>query len=120
MSRKDDQGRTLCTAETQAGKPCRGPAIKGAPVCKMHGGSLSVVKEAAHRRIIEGYLEPSALALVELIKDQATPPAVRLNAIRTVWEFAGEKPPTEITLSEIIPLLPRLIEEADALEAGDG
>jgi hypothetical protein len=85
----------------------------------MHGGGIPEVKEAAHRRIIEGYLEPSALALVELVKDTDTPPAVRLNAIRTVWEFSGEKPPTEITLSEIIPLLPRLIEEADALEAGD-
>jgi hypothetical protein len=77
------------------------------------------VKEAAHRRHIVEVLEPATLALVDLIKSPDTPPAVRLNAIRTVWEFAGEKPPTEITLSEIIPLLPRLIEEADRVADGE-
>jgi hypothetical protein len=85
-------------------------------VCNKHGGSLPNVKAAAHRRLIEEVLEPATLALVDLIKNDATPPAVRLNAIRTVWEFSGEKPPTEITLTQIIPLLPKLIEEAEALE----
>jgi hypothetical protein len=43
-------GRT-CRATTSGGKPCKGPAIRGADVCRMHGGSAPQVREAAARRL---------------------------------------------------------------------
>lgn len=42
-----------CTAHKTDGTPCRAWAIKGANVCRVHGGSLKRVKAAAARRLEE-------------------------------------------------------------------
>lgn len=35
-----------CTAKNRSGKPCRNHAVKGASVCRMHGGSAPQVRRA--------------------------------------------------------------------------
>jgi hypothetical protein len=41
-----------CSAiSKRSGKQCRGPAIDGATVCRLHGGSAPQVKKAAARRL---------------------------------------------------------------------
>ena len=114
MSRKDKNGRRLCTAHARSGELCNAPARKGQMVCRMHGGSSPQALAAAHRRIVAEVLEPATLKLVDLIMDDETPPHVRLAAIRTAWEFAGEKPAVEITLEKVAPVLDSLIAEAEA------
>ncbi|MET7639350.1 HGGxSTG domain-containing protein [Streptomyces sp. NPDC005438] len=44
----DADGR--CTASTRSGKRCRGMAVTGTTVCRMHGGSAPQVQAAAERR----------------------------------------------------------------------
>src|SRR5690554_4354052 len=39
-----------CTAHTTGGNPCRKAPIKGATVCRTHGGSAPQVKAVAARR----------------------------------------------------------------------
>lgn len=43
-----------CTAHKTDGTPCAAWAIKGANVCRVHGGSIPAVKAAAARRVAEG------------------------------------------------------------------
>lgn len=42
-----------CTAHRRNGEPCGSWAVKGANVCRMHGGSIPRVKAAAARRLEE-------------------------------------------------------------------
>ena len=42
-----------CTAHRSNGEPCNNWAIKGAEVCRNHGGSAPRVREAAARRVAE-------------------------------------------------------------------
>lgn len=49
-----------CTAHKTDGTPCKAWAIKGANVCRVHGGSLKRVKAAAARRVQEQKLRKAA------------------------------------------------------------
>jgi hypothetical protein len=40
-----------CTAHCRSGGQCRGLAIRGATVCRMHGGAAPQVRAAAARRV---------------------------------------------------------------------
>src|SRR3990167_4052651 len=40
-----------CAAHTRSGKPCKGQVIKGATVCRMHGGASPQVKAKAKERL---------------------------------------------------------------------
>ena len=68
----DSQGRKLCTAHRTDGEPCRGPAIKGGNVCRVHGGSIGHVKEAARRRLQEA-VDPLMGRLIEIALDNTEP-----------------------------------------------
>lgn len=46
-----------CTATTRAGNQCAADSVKGAVVCRMHGGSAPQVRAAAARRLALGELE---------------------------------------------------------------
>jgi hypothetical protein len=41
----------ICTARTSAGKPCKGQAVSGATVCRVHGGKAPQVQRAAVRNL---------------------------------------------------------------------
>ncbi|MFI6349118.1 HGGxSTG domain-containing protein [Streptomyces sp. NPDC050560] len=49
-----DDGSGLCTARTRSGKRCRGRAVTGTTVCRMHGGSAPQVLAAVQRRRADG------------------------------------------------------------------
>ncbi|MDP9472812.1 MAG: hypothetical protein M3Q71_19470, partial [Chloroflexota bacterium] len=43
----------ICSARRRDGGPCRQPAIKGAPTCRMHGGAAPQVRQRAAERVVE-------------------------------------------------------------------
>lgn len=47
------QPHAQCAAHTRRGKPCGGRPVKGARVCRMHGGAAAQVQAAAARRLAE-------------------------------------------------------------------
>lgn len=96
MTRKDSQGRRLCTAHTKAGKPCRSPALTGATVCRMHGGAAPQVREKAARVVLEELVGPALATLRDLIESDATPAAVKLAAARDILDRTGYKPPAKV------------------------
>jgi hypothetical protein len=42
-----------CRARRKDGRPCGSYAVKGAYVCRMHGGAAGQVRRKAHERVIE-------------------------------------------------------------------
>ncbi len=64
-----DHVTRICSARRRDGGPCRQPAIKGAPTCRMHGGSAPQVRERAAERVVEE-------GVVELAHQYGVPRAV--------------------------------------------
>lgn len=62
-----------CTAHRTNGLPCKGQAITGAKVCRVHGGSAPQVRAAARKRIADlaAQLVDHAAALALKSKDSA-------------------------------------------------
>ena len=114
MVRKDSQGRRLCTAHTAKGVPCSGPALIGATVCRMHGGSAPQVKEVAARVKLEELIGPSLARLKQLVEDDDTLQQVHLGAVKLVLEMTGFKAPTQV---EVIPPLSVINDWVEQLEA---
>lgn len=86
---------TRCTARRKNGKPCTNWAIRGASVCRMHGGGAPQVKRAAQVRLLMASDTLMAeLLLIALDKRQPTP--VRLAAIRDALDRAGLSGKTEV------------------------
>ena len=114
MSRTDDQGRTLCTAHTQAGKKCRAPAVKGALVCTHHGAAQGTNgRAAADRVVLEQLVEPAMLVLKDLLENPETPAAVLHATAKTVLDYTGHKPTVRV---EGVPALAQLVAWRDELE----
>src|SRR5215831_10651710 len=57
------QGWLVCRAKRSDGQPCRSPVIRGARVCRMHGGSTKHVKDAAAKRLDELVMPSFSLAM---------------------------------------------------------
>lgn len=74
-----------CTAHRTDGEPCKAWAIKGATVCRVHGGSRKGLRAAAARNIAE---EKARKALVLLAEPVDIDPAQAL--IELVQWTAGE------------------------------
>lgn len=118
MTRKDSQGRRLCTATTNKGQPCRGPARKDATVCRKHDGSqLPEVKAKKARILLEELIEPALLALRDIIQDVKQPASARVSAARDILDRTGYKPILEVRGIPPVAVLDEWIEE---LEAGQG
>ncbi len=79
--------KRTCTARRTDGKPCKASAIKGATVCRVHGGSAPQVRAAAQRRLLEA-ADPAAAELVRLALN-AESARVRLAAVRDLLDRAG-------------------------------
>jgi hypothetical protein len=86
-----------CTADTQAGKPCRRYAIRGGTVCRVHGGAAPQVKAKARQRLDEA-ADRMARELLN-IATGAESEAVKLAAVRDALDRAGLKPPAQVELS---------------------
>lgn len=89
-----------CKATTRQGNRCKTDAIRGATVCRMHGGSAPQVKAAAKRRLLEA-ADPAAAALVKIALDEGMDPRVRVMAIRDLLDRAGIMEPKQV---EVISL----------------
>lgn len=117
MARKDAQGRRLCTATTNKGQPCRGPAIKGATVCRKHGGSLPRVKAKAARTVIAELVDPVLLEFRDMLQDPKTPAAVKVSIGNSILDRAGYKPVTQVQGIPSLAAVEAWIEEAEAENA---
>lgn len=75
------QSRTVCTAKRRNGSQCLNYAIKGATVCRMHGGSAPQVRRAAQVRLLMS-ADNLMAALLKIALDEKQPVQARLIAIR--------------------------------------
>lgn len=101
-----------CTAKSsRTGKPCQKSPIKGATVCRMHGGAAPQVKRAAERRLDQ--LRPLAIRYYDYLLSQQDYPSAGLGAANAVMDRVDGKPAERVQLevSGDAALL-------DALEAG--
>jgi hypothetical protein len=80
-------GWLVCTARRTNGEPCRAPVIRGARVCRAHGGLAGHVREAARLRL-ERLVEPSIGTVREIMLRGETH-AVRLKAATEILDRAG-------------------------------
>ena len=77
-----------CTAHRRNGLPCKGAAIRGATVCRLHGGSAPQVRDAARKRILAA-ADPAAARLIEIALSPRTKTQHALAAIRDLLNRAG-------------------------------
>lgn len=111
--RIDAQGRRLCSAHTTSGNLCRGPAILGGSVCRVHGGGAPQVKAAAASVILEQLIGPALDVVRDLMLDTSQPGSVRLTAVRIVLDRAPELQ-VEIDLESAMRRLDREIQRLEA------
>jgi len=78
-----------CTANSsQSGQRCRKEAIKGATVCRNHGGSAPQVRAKAAQRLLEA-ADPAAAYLVSLVRDKSAAHNDRKGAAIAILDRAG-------------------------------
>lgn len=85
--RSPDPSR-ICTARRTNGEPCRKVAIRGATVCRTHGGAAPQVKAKARARL-EMAADRMAEKLLGIATDENAPYPVKLAAIRDALDRAG-------------------------------
>lgn len=74
-----------CTAKAKStGKQCTNPAIRGATVCRLHGGNAPQVRFSAMERYRS--LQPKAITALESLLDNTEFPTVQMAAIRDVMD----------------------------------
>jgi hypothetical protein len=87
-----------CVAHRKNGDQCKNAAIKGATVCRYHGGAAKHVKRAARARLDNAAdLMAKQLLGIALTADSE---AVMLAAVRDALDRAGLKAPSEVVLSQ--------------------
>lgn len=87
-----------CVAHKSNGERCLKLAIKGATVCRTHGGATRHVRRAARARL-ENAADLMARQLLGIALT-AEGEAVKLAAIKDALDRAGLKPPAEVVLSQ--------------------
>jgi hypothetical protein len=86
-----------CVAHRKNGDRCKNAAIKGASVCRYHGGAADHVKRAARARLENAAdLMAKQLLGIALTADNEN---VKLSAIKDALDRAGLKAPAEIVVS---------------------
>jgi hypothetical protein len=87
-----------CSAHSKrTGLPCTNPAIKGAVVCRMHGGSAPQVKAAALERLKA--LQPKAISVLESLLDRQEFPTVQMAAVRDVLDRTEGKAAEQVKVT---------------------
>ena len=90
-----------CAATSKGtGQRCQLPAIKGATVCRSHGGNAPQVRAKAEFRVMEAYraLQPKAVAVVETLLGRDEYPTVQIAAVREVMDRTEGKPKESVAL----------------------
>jgi hypothetical protein len=87
-----------CRAHKKTGEQCKNAAIKGATVCRFHGGAAKHVKAAARARL-ENAADLMAKQLLQIALT-ADSEAVMLSAVSNALDRAGLKAPSEVVLSQ--------------------
>ena len=88
-----------CKAHSsRTGEPCKNAAIKGATVCRFHGGAAKHVKANARARL-ENAADRMAKQLLGIALT-AESEAVMLAAVKDALDRAGLKAPSEVVLSQ--------------------
>jgi len=97
-----------CQAHTSKGKACGQPAISGATVCRIHGGSAPQVRDAARRRIL-ALVDPALGVLAQATRPRKTenwePTAQEIKAATDILDRAGLKEPEKLEVSGNIEVL---------------
>lgn len=83
--------RNQCVAHKKNGERCQKAPIRGATVCRFHGGAARHVKAAAKARL-ENAADQMARQLLGIALDADAPPAVKLAAIKDALDRAGLAP----------------------------
>lgn len=82
-----------CTATRRNGEQCGSKPIRGATVCRMHGGAAPQVKAKAEERLRA--LQPKAIVTLDRLLDREEFPTVQFQAAKAVIDWtegkAGEK-----------------------------
>lgn len=109
--RFDAQNRRLCSAHTKKGTPCRAPAVTGSKVCHRHGAAKGTPgRAAADQLTLSELVNPSLLALRDLIQSPTTSDAAKVSAIRTILERAGYQEAYELSERELEQELQKVID----------
>lgn len=80
-------GWLVCTAHRTDGTPCRAPVVRGARVCRAHGGLAGHVRDAARRRL-ETLVDP-AIGTLRSVMLRGETDTVRLKAAESILDRAG-------------------------------
>lgn len=88
--------RRQCKAVKSNGVRCGNPPIKGATVCRMHGGSAPQVRKKAAERLLAA--SDSLMAALLKIATSAESEGVRLAAIKDALDRAGFAPAQMVKL----------------------
>lgn len=80
--------KVTCSARRTNGDPCKRPPIKGATVCRAHGGAAPQVRAKAQVRLLMAS-DLAAKKLIELMSSAKVPDAVKLTAARDLLDRAN-------------------------------
>ncbi|WP_412475542.1 hypothetical protein ACK8HH_03630 [Gordonia sp. LUNF6] len=96
MLEENDSAR--CVAHKKTGERCRRLAIKGATVCRVHGGASGHVRRAARARL-EMAADRMAKELLKIAVSDEAPDHVKLAAIKDALDRAGLSAKTAVEVS---------------------
>lgn len=93
-------GWLVCRAKKSDGTPCKAPVIRGARVCRSHGGSTRHVKDAAAKRLDE--LVMPSISKLRTIMLRGETHAVQLKAAESILDRAGIVARQDVTVDNNI------------------
>jgi hypothetical protein len=91
--------KVTCTAHRRDGLRCKGAPIRGATVCRLHGGSAPQVRDAARKRLLAA-ADPVAARLIEIALNVGTESQHAISAIVQVLNRAGIVAPAVTATNE--------------------
>lgn len=107
-----------CTAHNTEGQPCGNYPIKGATVCRYHGGSAPQVREKAMARILAA-ADPVAEEMIRIALEGESE-AVRVRALADLLDRAGVGEARKLAVELAAAWAPPTVEEAERAEAALG
>lgn len=113
-------GWLVCHAKRTDGSPCRAPVVRGAKVCRAHGGSAGHVREAARLRL-ERLVEPAIGTMREMLLRGETH-TVRLRAAEQILDRAGIVAKQEVAVDNQVSITVSyndIVTEAKAVVEGE-
>lgn len=116
-TRIDAQNRVLCMARSKAsGELCKAPAVTGARVCRIHGGSSPQAQQRSKLRL-QALVDP---AIATLAKEMTTAEKSRdrLSAANSVLDRAGYARVARVDLADAREMLVQRLLEMQAQALG--